>query len=145
MFGIGERRRAPKIKAILASWSSDGGVPNAGASSELLATLEGCLGCALPPVLRDLYSAANGMQDGTLDPYGVNFWPIEKIVSKDFVIESGPIQGIGFADVYVDAWFFLYRRRSEGAVEVVNQSTCRSLSPEIFWATYLARPRSLDL
>jgi cell wall assembly regulator SMI1 len=134
-----------KIKTILAKWSSDGGVPNAGASSELLAALEECLGCTLPPVLRDLYSAANGMQDGTLDLHGVNFWPIEKIVGKNFVIESGPTQGIGFADVLIDSWFFLYRRTGEGAVEVVNQSTLKATSPETFWATYLDRPRSLDL
>ena len=145
MFGIGKRRRPMKIETILAKWSSDDGVLNAGASPELLAALEECLGCALPPVLRDLYSAANGMEDGTMDPHLVNVWPIEKILSKYFVIESGPTRGIGFADVIMDSWFFLYRRTDEGAVEVVNQSTGKALSPEIFWATYLDRRRTLDL
>ena len=80
-----------------------------------------------------------------MDQHLVNFWPIEKILSKYFVIESGPTQGVGFADVIMNSWFFLYRRTSEGAVEVVNQSTGKPMSPEIFWATYLARPRALDL
>ena len=80
-----------------------------------------------------------------MDPHLVNVWPIEKILSKYYVIESGPTQGIGFADVIMDSWFFLYRRTGEGAVEVVNQSTGKALSPEIFWATYLDRPRTLDL
>jgi cell wall assembly regulator SMI1 len=132
------------ISRILAKWTSDGGRLNPGASPEQLGRLEQAIGVALPRGVRDLYSAANGMVDGTMDPHGVNFWPIEKIVARDCVVESGPTKGIGFADIFIDSWFLLLDVRFSALV-VVNESTTKALTPEQFWADYLDRPQSLDL
>jgi hypothetical protein len=132
------------ISRILAKWTSDGGRVNPGALPAQLERLEQAIGTPLPSGLRNLYSAANGMVDGTMESHYVNFWPIEKIVARSYVVESGPTKGIGFADILIDSWFLLLDVRASTLV-VVNESTARALSLDQFWADYLDRPRSLDL
>jgi hypothetical protein len=132
------------ISRILAKWTDDGARLNPGAAVDRLAQLERSVGAPLPAGLRDLYSTANGMVDGAVDRHWVSFWPIERIVARHYVMESGPTKGIGFADVLINSWFLLFDVRAATLV-VVNESTSKAQILEDFWADYLDRPHLLCL
>jgi hypothetical protein len=83
------------VSRIVSKWTREGASLNPGASLDQIVQLETSIGAPLPQIFRDLYATANGMVDGATDAHLVSFWPIDKIVARSYVVESGPTEGIG--------------------------------------------------
>lgn len=63
----------------------------------------------LPPELRSLYRATNGIKDGTTDAHLLHFWPLEEAESLETFQWhppglSGWEQWYVFADTFIDAY-----------------------------------------
>jgi hypothetical protein len=67
------------LEEILSIWRAADVPMNPPASVEQLRDLRQLFDGQLPPGLRALYSAANGMADNAMDDWNVSFWSIERI------------------------------------------------------------------
>jgi hypothetical protein len=131
----------------IARWMSEGITLNAGASEHDLVALSRFLGAPLPPDVRDLYRAANGMAEDT-DGL-VCFWSIGRILADPEVRtgtdERGSFRDVAFGDVLIASWFFCYRVRA-GGVTVYTENTAEEL-PNLseLLRRYLSDPDSLAI
>jgi hypothetical protein len=104
----------------------------------------------LPDDVRRYFALANGMEEGSLDAYGMRFWSIEEILSDTV---EGPSSGEGsdprdtpIADFILCAYFVFLRRLGEGEVGVwVEPVGLEFPSLESFFERYDADPESIGL
>ncbi len=115
------------VDAVIERWKREGVVLNPGAAGRDLKELEELLGVPLPEEFRSLYSKANGMSESTYDSHLVSFWPISRIREE---LEKGGGKVVGFADVSIDSWRFVFRISPDG-IQVLSENVAPGLEPEV--------------
>lgn len=103
------------VQRLVATWEQRGTALNPGASNAELDELRVLLGGLLPEDIREFYSLANGMPNGTYDDHQVSFWSISKI--RDQQRDYGGSQ-LGFADFLLYSWRFIFQVADAGVVVV---------------------------
>jgi hypothetical protein len=103
------------VQRLVATWEQRGTALNPGASNAELDELRVLLGGLLPADIREFYSLANGMPNGTYDDHQVSFWSISKI--REQQRECGGAH-LGFADFLIDSWRFTFHVADFGVVVV---------------------------
>jgi len=120
---------------------------NPGATAAELEGLGGLLGLEVPNDVRKFYSLANGMPDSIYDQHYVAFWSIEKMHTER---ERWGDDEVGFADVLIDSWRFIFRTSSNGLVVMSENVVPGAALEEIgtftrFAELYIRTPRDLHL
>ena len=120
---------------------------NPGATDSDLNSLETLLGEALPSEIRDFYSVANGIPESELAPHMVGFWSIQRIHDE---FNSWADGQVGFADVMISSWRFIFRSTPKGVCVFTENVSPGSPLREIgsfdsFLTAYITDPESLDL
>ena len=120
---------------------------NAGATANDLAALRALFNCDVPNNIRDFYRTANGMTADQCDAHGVWFWSIQRMCAEHAASKE---LDIGFADVLIESWRFVFRIES-GEVCVMSQNVAPGLplarigSWRRFLELYLSNPDALQL
>ena len=135
------------VQEIIWQWRRTGVTLNPGASPTDIETLQGLLGCEIPADIRAFYSDANGMAADVSDDHVVSFWSLHKMREERGT--WGDME-VGFADVLLNSWRFIFRVES-GRIVVVSQNvspgspmaTIGSFST--FLGLYLTKPDVLRI
>ena len=133
------------FEQVLKTWRAAAVRLNPPASEADLFALAAFLGDAVPPDLRALYSAANGMVDNEMDGWYVFFWSTDRVTRERDVQVDGARRWIAFADVLLDSWCFRFSPDGDRTRIRVDSTGEEFECLEDFLSRYASDPGSLGL
>src|SRR4051812_15884486 len=108
------------IQESIHAWRRSAVELNPGASPGEMEALRELFLRDVPADIREFYASANGMPDNVYDDHEVSFWSISKICERR---DHDARTDIGFADVLIESWRFMFRVDGDRVVVVSENVT----------------------